>query len=136
MTNARTAPARWSFAASKADRALCARSGFVDHLRASADRSSDLDAAQMIFAELVGNVARHAPGPIWIGVDWTAESKARLRVRDSGPGFALLPELPGDRLSECGRGLYIVAALADSVSVERDEAGTVVSAILPVQLAA
>jgi anti-sigma regulatory factor (Ser/Thr protein kinase) len=132
----RRARAEWAFSATSADKALAARTAFVDHLRESADPSSDLDAAQLIYSELVGNVVRHAPGPISIDVDWTRERHARLCVRDSGDGFRADYRLPADRLSEGGRGLFIVAQLSDTVTVSRDEAGTCVCAILPVQLAA
>jgi anti-sigma regulatory factor (Ser/Thr protein kinase) len=126
----------WTFAASNASQALEARTYFLEHLRSSAEGAADLDAAQMIYAELVGNVVRHAPGPIWIGFDWTREHHARLCVRDSGRGFSPRFSLPSDQLSESGRGLAIVAALAETVTVSRDEAGTLVCAILPVRLAA
>src|SRR6185503_15066843 len=60
--------ADWTFAASNADRALEARNCFLDYVRAWAVETSDLDAARMVYAELVGNVVRHAPGPIWVGL--------------------------------------------------------------------
>jgi len=128
--------ADWTFAASNADRALEARNCFLDYVRAWAVETSDLDAARMVYAELVGNVVRHAPGPIWVGLDWTRERQARLCVRDSGRGFAPTFALPDDEFSESGRGLAIVAAIADTVTVKRDEAGTIVCATLPVRLAA
>lgn len=132
----RGARSRWAFSATRAEKALAARKAFVDHLRESADEASDLDAAQLIYSELVGNVVRHAPGPISIDIEWTHDRHARLCVRDSGDGFQADYALPKDRLSEGGRGLFIVAELADTVTVTRDEAGTCVCAILPVHLAA
>jgi anti-sigma regulatory factor (Ser/Thr protein kinase) len=126
----------WAFASSNACRAIEASHGFIEHLRASGDRHADLDAAKLIFVELVANVMRHAPGPIWIGMSWTREHQAQLCVRDSGDGFTPVFALPRDRFSESGRGLSIVASLADTVTVSRDEAGTMVCATLPVRLAA
>lgn len=132
--SANTAPDRWAFESPDAQHAVAERGSFVLHLRErSHGPASDLDAAQLIFGELVANVVRHAPGPIRIEVEWTADRRARLMVRDSGPGFEARFSGPEHPLDESGRGLFIVAALAESIAVDCDATGTTVTAILPVR---
>ena len=96
---------------------------------------SDLDAAALIFGELVGNVVRHAPGPISIDILWESDM-AVLRVTDRGPGFdwdgdARLP----DRFAESGRGLFIAFSVAHNLRVRRVPGnGTEATAWLPILL--
>ena len=78
----------------------------------------DLEAAELIFGELIGNVVRHAPGPIDVQLSWGGNYPV-LHVTDRGRGFIRNPSLPVDPLSESGRGLYIIALLARDVRVER-----------------
>ncbi len=52
---------------------------------------------------------------------------------DRGRGFRHLPKLPADVLSERGRGLYIVSALADDFAVtRRPDGGSHARAVLSV----
>ncbi|MGA7356543.1 MAG: ATP-binding protein, partial [Candidatus Cybelea sp.] len=89
-----------------------------------------LDAAELVFGELLGNVARYAPGPIEIIFDW-GEGAPVLHVLDRGPGFKLAPKLPSDLLSEQGRGLYLVWSLAEDFNVtERYDGGSHARAVL------
>ena len=74
--------------------------------------------AELIFGELVGNVYRYAPGAVEIILD-VSLAQPVLHVLDAGNGFEYRARLPNDLLSERGRGLYMVAALADEVSAER-----------------
>lgn len=110
--------AHWAFDAENAQAAHEARSQFRAHLESNAGPEADFDAAELIFGELVGNVVRHAPGPIDVQVQWT-QTHPVLHVTDRGKGFIRNPALPLDPLSESGRGLYIISLLAKSVFVER-----------------
>lgn len=110
--------AHWAFDAENAQAAHDARAQFIAELRAHSQRGSDVDAAELIFGELVGNVVRHAPGPIDVQIEWTGEFPV-LHVTDRGKGFIRNPALPIDPLSESGRGLYIISLLARNVRVER-----------------
>jgi PAS domain S-box-containing protein len=110
--------AHWSFDAENAQAAHDARSEFVAKLCAQSEPGSDVDAAELIFGELIGNVVRHAPGPIDVQVEWRGRYPV-LHVTDRGKGFIRDPALPVDPLSESGRGLYIISLLARSVRVER-----------------
>lgn len=126
---------RWRFESAEASHAYDARRDLLAYLTSHADGQSDLGAAAMIFGELVGNVVRHAPGPIAIELYWD-RGMAVLRVRDSGPGFewdgsVSLPE----PMAESGRGLYIVYTLVQSMKVSRPPGGgTEVTAWLPISL--
>jgi len=107
----------WTFASGDAKKAYKARQQFVETLKISADPAQDFYSAEIIFGELVGNVVRHAPGPIQIRLDWL-EDVPVLTVHDQGEGFTIDPSLPGD-MSEGGRGLFIVSQLAQDVSVNK-----------------
>ncbi len=93
-------------------------------------------AAELVYGELVGNAVRHAPGRIVVRLDWDDDTPV-LTVHDEGRSFRPNIRLPDDPLSEHGRGLYIVRALALSLDVENIEGdGSQVLARLPVHKAA
>ncbi|HZY98574.1 MAG TPA: SpoIIE family protein phosphatase, partial [Candidatus Baltobacteraceae bacterium] len=107
----------WSFAAEDARAAADARLHFVEFLRT---RTGDLDfiaRAELVFGELLGNVVRHAPGPVETQFFWD-ETSATLHVIDTGTAFEAVTNLPYDLLSERGRGLFIVRQLARAVRIE------------------
>lgn len=108
----------WAFDAENARAAHEARTEFIAYLRERRPEDADFAAAELVFGELVGNVVRHAPGPIEIQVDCTG-ARATLHVLDRGHGFVRDPSLPPDMLSESGRGLYIVSRLTQSLRIER-----------------
>jgi PAS domain S-box-containing protein len=108
---------RWSFDAENARAAQDARAEFVQYIRAHVNDSFSVSAAELVFGELIGNVVRHAPGPIDIDLDWSKAAPV-LHVIDRGPAFEDSNTLPTDILSESGRGLYIVRRLASDLKVE------------------
>ena len=126
---------KWLFEAQDATGAYEARGDLIAYLETRATADSDIDAAALVFGELVGNVVRHAPGPIAIELHWH-EGTAVLRVRDQGPGFewsgcSHLPE----PMAESGRGLFIVETIASSLAIRRlPECGTEAIVRLPVSL--
>ena len=70
--------------------------------------------AELAFGELIGNVVRHAPGPIEISLTFVA-GDAVLSVRDRGPGFEPHSiRLPDEVYAEHGHGLFLVEAYAGS----------------------
>ncbi len=124
------AVAHWVFDTSHVRAAHKARQTFVTILRVRGLPAEDVDAAKLIFGELVSNVVRHAPGPIEIVLDYS-EAIPVLHVLDRGPGFMIVPHLPSDLLSDAGRGLYIVSSLADDFNVtERFGGGSHTRAVL------
>ena len=120
----------WAFDAENAQAAHEARSQLIAYLRDRVPPSADLAGAELVFGELVGNVVRHAPGPIEVVVEWNGAQPV-LHVIDRGRGFLRDPSLPPDVLSESGRGLYIVSQLSGGLGVERIAGyGNHVSAVL------
>ncbi len=118
----------WSFDAADALRAQTARPSFERWLQEEAE--GDLYSSVLIFGELVGNVVRHAPGPIEIRAEWR-DDELLLSIFDTGTGFEAMRSLP-DASSEGGRGLFIVRMLARELAVHPTPRGSRVSAKLPV----
>jgi PAS domain S-box-containing protein len=111
-------PPAWTFSSEDARAAVDARGLFVEFLHGIAADDELVDRAELIFGELLGNVVRHAPGPVEISFDLDS-SPGILHVIDSGPAFTLAPShLPDDAFSELGRGLFIVQQLASDVRVD------------------
>jgi PAS domain S-box-containing protein len=123
---------QWAFASDDGVRAHAVRNELVAELQSSGMRPDDLFAAEMIFAELVGNVLRHAGAELFVALDLSQDSPV-LHVIDSGEGFSLNPKLPADSYAERGRGLYIVMQLArEFISSPRTLAqGSHARAVLP-----
>ena len=107
---------RWSVEGIDARVANETRRKLVTALLARSCPATHVAVAELIFAELVGNLTRYAPGPAEIALEWVG-SRPVLHVRDRGPGFAFAPRLPPDIYSESGRGLFLIAALAEDFSV-------------------
>lgn len=123
----------WQFASNGAVDAFCVRNDFLATLERHAGPMIDLNAAKVVFTELVANVVLHAPGAIAITLD-VADSRATLTVSDTGPGFVCAPALPRNPLSDGGRGLFLVSHHAVAISVNRIDTGTSVSALLPFRI--
>ena len=109
-----------------------ARHRLADELQhlVSEDRLAD---AEAIAAELVGNAVRHAApldGDV-VRIAWRLTSAGALEIRVTDGGSPAGPQMRAaepDALD--GRGLTIVAALADHWGVERDGLGQCVWATL------
>jgi serine phosphatase RsbU (regulator of sigma subunit)/anti-sigma regulatory factor (Ser/Thr protein kinase) len=114
-TQAAPTPA-WVFRADDARSAEDARAGFIAFLRTRGVPDANYAAAELVFGELVGNVVRHAPGPITVEVDWSAIDPV-LHVIDRGPAYDVEASLPADLMSESGRGLFLISVLGEDFSV-------------------
>jgi PAS domain S-box-containing protein len=108
----------WKFDASDAPAAGEARNAMVAALERRGLGESDRTVAELVFAELIGNVKRYAPGEIDVALDLSGEF-AVLHVLDGGEGFQHNARLPADALAESGRGLYIVSTIAEEFAVTR-----------------
>ena len=107
------------------------RKEVVAYLRRHADDSADIESCELVISELLTNVARHASGPAWVTIDWSARQPT-LQVADVGSGFDLHIEMPPDD-SIGGRGLFIVNHLVPKLeSFRRAAGGSVVTVTLPV----
>jgi anti-sigma regulatory factor (Ser/Thr protein kinase) len=134
---AQRVPARqWCLASGDPAAAVDARRAFRAEIERHAGAGSDLAGAELIFAELLANVVRHAVGPAQVFLRWRG-SRATLTVTDAGGGFrgppaTALPEPTAER----GRGLALVSALAFGMRAgNRPGGGAYVFAVLPVHLA-
>ena len=124
-------PPAWQLAVDDARAAVDARAQFVEFLRGIGAGRRFVEKAELVFGELLGNVVRHAPGPVEITVEKRAAAIV-LHVIDCGsPVLPTRRRLPDDVLSECGRGLFIVEQLASALQVEHvRDCGNHVSATL------
>lgn len=104
------------------------------YLQRHAARGAAIDEAELVFGELLANAQEHAPGPMWINVDWS-RSCPKVTIYDLGPGFEL-PEnvrMPGPD-SGRGRGLAIAMMWSQELRAEsRRAGGAKTSAVLPVE---
>ena len=124
----------WRFEAADARTAYSLRNDYLGNLqRVCTTEPDDLSMCGLIFAELIGNAVRHAPGPLSVSLEFRGEDVV-LHVIDQGPGFDFEPSLPIDIWAESGRGLYLVSRLARHVNVERLlGAGSHIAVVLPVR---
>jgi len=122
----------WQFRADDAVDALPMRAAVHAFLAAEADERSDVHGAVLVFGELVANVVRHAPGAIFVRIEWPPDGPATLFVDDCGPGVRSVAA-SDDPMRESGRGIDIVRALAREVNiVSAPIGGTHVTVALPV----
>ncbi len=115
---ARLAAPVWQLDAGDGVQARGVREQLVRNLREHHYPEPLITLAEMVFAELVGNLVRYAPGPADMIVEWDT-GRPVLHIRDRGPGFSFLPKLPQDLYSESGRGLFLIAALTEDFAVAR-----------------
>lgn len=121
----------FTFRIADASLANNARRIFQRYLAAQVDAASDLYGAELIFGELLGNVARHAPGAIDVKLRWNG-LVAILEVADHGPGYTIEDvHLPND-FSESCRGLFLVTSFGRDVAVRCESGRTTTTVTLPV----
>jgi PAS domain S-box-containing protein len=108
----------WTFSADDARAAVDARALFVEFLHEAHGDDEFVDRAELVFGELLGNVVRHAPGPVEVSFE-RGNGGGVLHLIDSGTPFSLMENhLPDDAFSDFGRGLFIVQHLASDLRVE------------------
>ncbi len=126
-------PFEYRFSPSPATIPLCRHlfSDWIDHLSVDDAERSDL---LLVVSELCSNAVRHAsgaPGALVLRA-WAEGDDVAVEVEDDGAGFELEgrydDEVP-DPASEQGRGLYVVEALTDVVTVMRRGDRTIVRAV-------
>lgn len=123
---------KWRFHSSDARTARASRKELVAFLAPLTESSDDLFTAEFVLGEMLANTVEHAPGLVEITIDWS-DDFPRLTAVDSGPGMRL-PRVVGtpDDLSESGRGLFLINALACDVTIDSSpETGTRLCATLP-----
>ncbi len=110
----------WLFSAKNVHDAAPARRSLVEYLEQDDISGERLFAIELILGELLGNVVRHAPGPVEIEFTWSGGTLPQLLVRYEGAGFDALPASTGPLCDEPGgRGLRIVQELATHLRLRR-----------------
>lgn len=74
--------------------------------------------AELVYAELIGNVVRYAPGTAKVRMEWNC-GRAVMHIFDDGAGFQHAPRLPRDIYAESGRGLFLIATLTEDFHISR-----------------
>ena len=113
--------AQWSFDTRDAQAARQTRSEFVKRVYCTYGDEVDATAAELVLGELIGNVVRYAPGVAEVRAEFD-ERGVTIAVKDNGTGFE--PAASGREfglLSESGRGLAIVATLAETMEIDCGE---------------
>ena len=123
----------WMFHSSDAYFARSARHELMTYLAECGAADDELSRSELIIGEILANTVKHAPGIVRIDVVFDG-SCPMLTVTDAGPGLsAFTPTLPEDRLTENGRGLYLIGTLAERVSVDvTSGGGTTMTVELPI----
>jgi len=122
----------WTIDARSASAARRAKRAFLWRLGEFAPDGTDLSAPELIFGELVSNVARHTPGTAEITLE-IDDNVAFLHVCDEGAPIVHAVSRPED-LAEGGRGLLLVESMARGLSIGRLPNGNHVTVELPITL--
>lgn len=122
----------WTLDAREESAARRFKRALLWHLRDIATDGSDFCGVELIVSELIGNVARHAPGEAEITLVYN-DGSAILHVSDTGNAFQPRDAMP-DLYAEGGRGLFLVRSVARDMKVERTTSGNRVTVVLPVSL--
>ncbi|HZT13902.1 MAG TPA: SpoIIE family protein phosphatase [Candidatus Baltobacteraceae bacterium] len=122
----------WRFHSSDAYAAHLSRAELMRFIQRFGQDPDGIFAAEVILGELLANTVEHAPGLVEVRIDWTAE-KPVVTVLDTGPGLKhLFARLPNE-YEEKGRGLFLIDALAENLSVSPSPGyGTELRVVLPV----
>jgi PAS domain S-box-containing protein len=124
----------WRFHSSDAYTAHTSRQEIGDYLCEMAADAADVFNCELIVGEILANTVEHAPGLVEVYSDWTGE-KPVLCISDTGPGVRdLNTALPANEFDEDGRGLFLVRALADEVSLKPSPGyGAKLRVVLPIK---
>ena len=109
--------ADWTFDANDAHAAQAARRAFLARLVGEGIGKEERLGFEMVFGEIVGNVARYTPGTVDLILQRTQNGLV-LSALDRGPGFAWDGRPPQDTYAERGRGLFLIETLARGVHIE------------------
>jgi anti-sigma regulatory factor (Ser/Thr protein kinase) len=113
---------RWVFDVADAAAASAARGALAGELRDAGLAPDHVLVAELVVAELLGNVVRYAAGRVEVILDCSANVPV-IHIIDDGLGFEHNPRLPADAYAESGRGLFIVAELTREFTISRAPGG-------------
>lgn len=121
----------WRFDSGTEIQAGPVRRAMMRYLRGEAYARTDFEAAEVIFGELLANAINHAPGEVSVQLDCSSRYPI-VRVKDQSGTFAIFPVINRHVLTERGRGLMIIRALARRLVVTPlPSGGTEISVELP-----
>lgn len=122
----------WRFACSDARMAHDHRHVLLDHIRAIAAFGEQLFDSELAIGEAIANSVEHAVGPLDVTINWIAKNPV-LTFQNRGAAFTFKgAPLPIDPMSEGGRGLFLIHALASDVRLRyKDGVGMQLRFTLP-----
>lgn len=125
----------WILRASEAVSAARQRGAFRAYLERHGDPSSDFDAAEAVYGELLNTCVQHAPGRVEVRFSW---DDGTLVVIDALERLRTWPFSPGDTSAESTHHAYaLISAYTGRIRLARDPSGgTRASVALPVMRAA
>jgi serine phosphatase RsbU (regulator of sigma subunit) len=113
---------RWTFESQDWQAVKAARRQFAAHMETHGAKAADVRAAELIFGELVADVAQYAPGTM----------QAALAYCDTGPELHLIYRDDGAASAEQQRRLWLVGRLGAQLKLETlPNYGTHLAAVLP-----
>jgi signal transduction histidine kinase len=98
---------------------------FVAHALALVGLEEDVPDAALVVSELVGNACRYAREQVTVRVEVEVEDGLRIEIEDDGPGMPRLLR-PSEPIGAEGRGLHIVATIAERWGTTPTDGGKVV----------
>jgi len=117
----------WKIDAANAKAALSLRDEFLETIGRHAGWRVDVDAAWIVFTEILTNVLRHGQSPVSVWLDCTGA--VRLHVLESGPGFNNVPAAPKPD-DKGGRGLFLASKMSAGLEIKGEPRGTLIVATL------
>lgn len=108
----------WQVDANDPSSAQRVKRAILWQLVGTGDMTPEFAGVELIYGELIANVARHTPGTATVTLEWQ-DGVPLLHVDDAGPPFALVVKAPNDDLAESGRGFWLVANFASTLAVQR-----------------
>ncbi|HET7813598.1 MAG TPA: SpoIIE family protein phosphatase [Candidatus Baltobacteraceae bacterium] len=130
---ARSTKRTWALDAREESSSRRVKRALLWHLGELVEPQSDLSAVELILGELIGNVARHTPGPAEVSIE-IDRGHATLQIMDRGKPFQPTNGT-ADLMAESGRGLFLVRMMANDFRIEHTTTGNTVTAVLPVAMA-
>lgn len=88
-------------------------------------------AVELVYGELLANAAMHTPGPATVTLEQRG-GRALLTFEDHGPPFTPYSNGVPDVLSESGRGYWLMAQFAETMTIERVGERNRVTVVVPV----
>jgi hypothetical protein len=108
----------WQVDANDSSSAQRVKRAILWQLVGTGDMTPEFAGVELIYGELIANVARHTPGKATVTLEWQ-DGAPLLHIDDAGPPFQLNVTGPSDDLAESGRGFWLVSNFASKLIVQR-----------------